>query len=183
MQAVLDGGDPLTYAPHVTRDRFAGRGPRSVVALEVMGDQVLPNTGTTALAQALALDVLAPNIELPPGLTSIESPAAGNRPDGQTAVLVQYAPATHGGNWGAEYGWLRYDPTPDLEGETKFRELPAPIKIANPLYETLDQVLGILETHRDGGPPRVHMTKPPVLDFDGDGNPDATDPAPLDPTL
>jgi pimeloyl-ACP methyl ester carboxylesterase len=184
MQAVIDGADPLTYAPHVLRDRFTigGRvlGPRSVVAIEVVGDQVLSNLGTDALAQELGLDVLAPHLELPTGLTSIPSPAAGNR-EGQTAVLVQYAPATHGANWSAERGTLRYLPTFPLEGEVRFPLLPDPITIENPIYETLDQVFEILHTHHAGEPPRVRMTRAPIRDFDGDGAPDDQDAAPYDP--
>ncbi|HWU88678.1 MAG TPA: hypothetical protein VN253_15535, partial [Kofleriaceae bacterium] len=186
MQAVLDGADPLTFAPHVLRDRFAigpaRLGPRSVVAIEVVGDQVLGNRGTDALAQALRLDVLAPYLEPPAGLRSIPSPAAGNL-DGQTAVLVQYAPATHGANWSSEHGTLRYVPGFPHDGDQPFPLLPAAITIPNPIYETLDQVGELLDTHAAGAPPRVRSTKPPVADFDADGTPDATDPAPYDPAI
>jgi len=184
MQAVIDGGDPLTYAPHVLRDRFAIGGrtlpPRNVVAIEVIGDQVLANVGTDALAQGLGLDVLAPHLDLPAGLSAVSSPAAGNR-DGQTAVLVQYAPATHGANWSAEKGTLRYLPTFPLEGEVRFPLLPDPVTIDNPIYETLAQVFEVLHSHQAGEAPRVRMTKVPVRDFDGDGTPDDQDPAPYDP--
>lgn len=184
MQAVIDGADPLTYAPHVLRDRFSigGRelGPRSVVAIEVVGDQVLANVGTDALARGLGLDVLAPSLDVPAGLATVASPAAGNRA-GQTAVLVQYAPATHGANWSAERGTLRYLPTFPLEGDVRFPMLPEPVTITNPLYETLDQVFEILHTHQAGEPPRVRLTRAPVHDFDGDGTPDDQDAAPYDP--
>jgi hypothetical protein len=186
MQAVIDGADPLTYAPHVRRDRLTigGRvlGPRHVVALEVVGDQVLSNRGTDALAQALRLDVLAPHLEPPAGLRSIPSPAAGNQ-GGQTAVLVQYAPATHGANWSAERGTLRYEPGTPQGGDVPFPLLPAPITIPNPIYETHAQVAEILATHRAGEAPRVRSTKPPVADFDADGTLDAADPAPYDPAI
>lgn len=185
MQAVIDGADPLTYAPHVLRDRFAiggtTLGPRSVIAIEVIGDQVLANVGTDALAQALGLDVLAPYLDLPEGLAPVASPAAGNR-DGQTAVLVQYAPATHGANWSAERGTLRYLPDFPLDGEVRFPLLVEPVTIDNPIYETLSQVFEVLHTHQAGAAPSVRMTKVPVHDFDGDGTPDDEDPAPYDPT-
>jgi dienelactone hydrolase len=186
MQAVLDGADPLTYAPHVLRDRFTigGRqlGPRSVIAIEVVGDQVLSNRGTDALAQALRLDVLEPHLELPAGLRSIPAPAAGNR-DGQTAVLVQYAPATHGANWSAERGTLRYLPEFPHAGDTPFPLLPATITIPNPIYETHAQVAEILATHRTGAAPSVSSTKPPMADFDADGAADVDDLAPYDPAV
>ena len=186
MQAVIDGADPLSYAPHVLRDRFtiggAQLGPRHVVALEVVGDQVLSNRGTDALAQALGLDALVPHLEVPEGIASVASPAAANR-DGQTAVLVQYAPATHGANWSSERGLLRYLPAFPAEGDDPFPRLPGAISIPNPIYETLEQVVEILATYQAGEAPRVRMTKPPVADFDADGSPDASDPAPYDPTI
>jgi len=100
-----------------------------------------------------------------------------------TAVLVQYAPATHGANWSSEHGTLRYLPAFPYAGDDPFPMLPAPVTIANPIYETLDQVTEILRTHQAGDPPRVRMTRPPVADFDGDGVPDASDPAPYDPAV
>ncbi|MBA3393869.1 MAG: hypothetical protein H0T89_14570 [Deltaproteobacteria bacterium] len=185
MQAVIDGADPLSYAPHILADRFTiggtVLGPRNVVAIEVLGDQVLSNLGTEALAQALGLQVLAPHLDLPEGMTSVPSPAAGNR-DGQTAVLVQYAPATHGCNWSCERGTLKYLPTFPVEGDDPFPLLPTAISIPQPIYETLEQVVEILDTYQSGEAPRVRMTKPPLADFDADGVPDVTDAAPYDPT-
>jgi hypothetical protein len=181
MQAVIDGADPLTYAPHVMRDRFASVGPRSVVCLEVVGDQVLSNTGTDALARELALDVLLPDLAPPSGLAEIASPAAGNGDAGTTAILVQYAPATHGANWSNEHGTLKYLPGFPFAGDERFPKLPAPVTITNPIYDTLDQVFEILATHQAGDAPRVRSTRAPIADFDGDGIPDDQDPNPYDP--
>jgi dienelactone hydrolase len=184
MQAVVDGADPLTYAPHILDDRFdigGVLGARSVVCLEVVGDQVLSNTGTDALARELKLDVLTPDLAPPTGLVEIASPAAGNR-GGQTAILVQYAPATHGANWSSEKGTLRYMPGFPAEGDTPFPRLPAPITIKEPIYETHAQVAEILSTYFAGEMPRVRSTLAPVADFDADGTPDATDSSPYDPS-
>jgi hypothetical protein len=183
-QAVLDGADPLTYAPHVLADRFAigarEVGPRHVVCIEVVGDEVLPNIGTDALSIGLGLDVLTPNLVVPPGLVEVASPASANR-DGQTAVLVQYAPAAHGTNWTSERGELHYMPGFPADGDNRFPELPSPITIANPIYATFEQVLEILDTHRSASAPSVRSTMTPVRDFDGDGRTDDVDPDPLDP--
>jgi dienelactone hydrolase len=186
MQAVVDGADPLTYAPHILTNRFdvpgvGVLGPRSIVCLEVVGDQVLSNTGTDALARELKLDVLVPHLAPPSGLVEIASPAAGNR-DGQTAILVQYAPASHGANWSAEKGVLRYLPGFPHAGDTPFPRLPAPITIKQPIYETHAQVAEILATYFAGEAPRVRSTLAPIADFDQDGTPDATDASPYDPT-
>jgi hypothetical protein len=186
MQAAIDGGDPLTYAPHILRDRFTIAGaelsPRSVIVIEVMGDQVLANVGTIALAQELELAVLEPYLEVPDGLVSIPAPAAGNL-GGQTAVLVQYSPATHGANWSAERGTLRFAPGFPVAGEDPFPRLPADITIANPIYETLDQVFEILASHRVTGVAGVKLTKAPTRDFDGDGVTDDLDAEPYDPAM
>jgi len=184
MQSVIDGADPLTYAPHILTDRFTIAGaplqPRSIVAIEVMGDQVLCNAGTEALAQGLELDVLTPDLAAPSGLVEIASPAAGNR-DGQTAILVQYAPATHGGNWSSEKGKLHYMPGFPFDGAERFPRLPKSVTIVNPIYETHDQVAEILATYFAGDAPRVRSTVTPIADFDDDGTPDAADPNPFDP--
>lgn len=185
MQAVLDGGDPLAYARHITRDRFtiAGEtlGPRSVVCLEVVGDEVLSNTGTSALAIGLGVSALAPHLEIPPGMPEVASPASANL-DGQTAILVQYSPATHGANWSSEHGELHFMPGFPVAGLDPFPQLPAPITIDNPIYATFDQVYDLLASHQAGAAPVVRSTLAPVHDFDDDGTPDADDPAPLDPT-
>ncbi|HSD85933.1 MAG TPA: hypothetical protein VLB44_00405, partial [Kofleriaceae bacterium] len=155
--------------------------PRSIVCLEVMGDEIMSNTSTEALARELGLDVLTPSLAAPTGLREIASPAAGNR-DGQTAVLVQYSPATHGGNWSSEHGVLRFVPGFPTPGDQPFQRLPSPVTIREPIYETHEQVAEILASHLAGEAPRVRVTIPPVADFDGDGVPDASDPAPYDPT-
>jgi dienelactone hydrolase len=187
MQAVIDGGDPLTFAPHVFGDRFEIAGaplpPRSVVAIEVLGDQVLSNEGTEALARGLGLDVLTPDLAPPSGLVEIASPASANR-DGVTAVMVQYAPATHGANWSAEHGVLRYMPGFPYDGtDDRFPRLAAPITISQPIYETHAQVAEILSTYFAGAAPLVRSTRAPMPDFDGDGRMDAVDPDPYNPAL
>lgn len=186
-QAVIDGADPLTLAPHVLGDRLAvggvPLGPRHVVALEVAHDEAIPNIATTALARALGLELLEPSLGPIESVASTPSPASANV-DGQTAILVQYAPATHGANWTSETGTMTYYPDVPRDGDDPFPRLPAPITIANPLHPTLDQVVAILDTHRHGAPV-VTSTVAPIADFDGDGVPDADETAagrdPYDP--
>jgi hypothetical protein len=73
-------------------------------------------------------------------------------------------------------------PTFPVDGDDPFPRLPHAIEIPNPIYETLAQVTEILKTYQTGTPV-VTMTKPPVADFDADGNPDATDPDPYEPAI
>jgi pimeloyl-ACP methyl ester carboxylesterase len=185
LQSIFDAGDSLTFARHVLKDRFTIEnqllGRRHVVCLEVMGDEVMPNIATEGLARGFGLFVLRPNLTPPTGMLQIESPASGNV-NSQTAVLVQYSPATHGYNWSAQQGQLEYVPGGPADGDDPFPKLGAPITIKEPLYETLDQVIEILATHFADQPPRVRSTHTPVADFDGDGRPDAIDPDPFDPT-
>lgn len=184
LQAVFDGGDPLSFAPHVLRDRFTIGGaplsPRHVVGIEVIGDEIMSNAGTIALARALGLSVVTPALE-PAGLPELASPASGNV-DGQTGLLVQYAPATHGFNWSHARGDLTFVPGFPHPEADPYPRLPTPIEIAEPLYETHEQVAEILATYRAGMAPVVRITKPPVRDFDADGRLDDVDPAPHDPT-
>lgn len=171
LQSIMDAADPMSYAPHVLRDRLSvgGQvlGPRHVVVLEVVGDEVIPNIATDALARAYGLEILAPHLERPTGLTTVASPASGNF-DGQTAVMVEYAPASHGSNWSSEVGYREFVPGFPHDGDEPFPRLEESFAIANPIYETLEQVVGIVDSHRDGLPV-VHSTLPPVADFDDDG--------------
>lgn len=184
LQAIFDGADSLTYARHVLRDRLTVENNildrRHVVVLEVMNDEVMPNVSTEALARAFGLHTLRPNIAPPSGLLQVESPASNNL-NAQTAVLVQYAPATHGTNWRAQTGTLEYEPGYPQMGAMPFPKLVKPITIDEPFYETHEQLAEILSTHFAGQPPRVRSTKAPVADFDGDGKLDNVDPDPYDP--
>ncbi|HUS68773.1 MAG TPA: hypothetical protein VMZ28_29760 [Kofleriaceae bacterium] len=165
VQSLVDAVDPMSWAPFVLRERLtvAGRpnGPRHLVALEVVGDEVIPNQATEAWARVVGLEVLTPHMEVPEGIAEVASPAAGNV-DGQTGVLVHYSPATHGANWTSEWGALRFEPGWPFEGAEKYPERAEPLVIANPIYETLDQVVEILDTHRTDGVPVVRSTQAPA---------------------
>jgi len=161
LQWLVDPADPLTYAPHLLRDRVevggAPIGPRSVVVLEVVGDEVIHNLATESLARAAGLEVLPPG-EVP-GLATASDPAAGNV-DGQTAVFVQIPNATHGANWTSEEGRLDFVPGFPHPGEDPFPRLEQPIAVVNPIYGTLEQVVEIVATHQAGDAPRVRAARP-----------------------
>ncbi len=168
--AIFDGADPLTYAPHVLRDRprvgETPLGPRSVVLGEVVGDEVLPNSATNALARALGIPLLAPAFGALPGIPVEAGPLAGNV-DGQTAALVQFAPANHGDNWSKEAGARKY--APFGEDDLDFQLLPATIPVANPVRAIHEQVRGMLAGVRDEETPVLVSTVRPRHDFDDDG--------------
>lgn len=166
LQAMVDAADPLTFAPHVLRERLsvAGQtlGPRHVVALEVLGDESIHNIATDSLARAMGLELLVPFAVETSGLTTVDSPATANV-DGQTGVIVQYGPAAHGENWSSERGRKSFVPGFPHLGEDPFPRLEEPLRLENPLYETLDQVLEVLLGHQAGEAPSVRSTIVPVL--------------------
>jgi len=166
MQAILDGADPLSFAPHTFINRFtyAGNlvGRRHVVCIEAIGDEIMSNQGTEALARAYKMAVLKPHLYPPEGMAQWPSPASGNY-ESQTAILVQYAPATHGYNWSAQHGELDYVPGFPHDADNPFPKLDKPIPIQEPIYETEAQVANILATHfATGGAPVVISTQTPV---------------------
>ena len=184
MQAIMEAGDSLAYAPHVLKNRLTvndtALGKRSVVLIQAVLDETMPAASTYALARNLGLAVLQPDLDPPSDFTQAPSPATGNVV-GQTGILVQYEPATHGYNWSAQHGQLKYQPNGQMDDGT-WAKLDTPITINEPIYETQAQVAQILLTHAAGMLPVVQSTKAPVADFDDDGVPDKMDPYPYDPT-
>jgi pimeloyl-ACP methyl ester carboxylesterase len=184
LQAIFDAGDSLTFARHVLRDRAVIENDflpkRHIVCIESMYDEIMPNVATEALARAFGLHVLTPNVEVPQGMFQIGSPGSNNVA-GQTGILVQYEPATHGYNWAAQEGRLQYQPGAPFEGDERFPKLAKSFTIQEPIYETHAQVAEILTTYFAGQSPFVRSTKPPARDFDGDGKLDSVDPDPHDP--
>jgi hypothetical protein len=168
--AILDGADPLSYAPHTLKDRFAVGGAtlsaRSVVLLEVVGDEVLPNRATHALARAFGTPLLAPFVTEVERLEVVEGRQQGNV-DGQTGALVQWSPATHGANWTSERGVRKFAPFTESDDEV-FVTLEQSVTINNPMRATLAQVIGILESYADGAP-AVEPSHIALPDFDDDG--------------
>ncbi|TNF26280.1 MAG: hypothetical protein EP329_21495 [Deltaproteobacteria bacterium] len=58
-QALIDAGDPVNYAPHVLKDRFAGAPPH-ILANMAIDDTVVPNVTSRALSRALGLEAVRP---------------------------------------------------------------------------------------------------------------------------
>jgi pimeloyl-ACP methyl ester carboxylesterase len=177
-QAVLDGADPLSFAPHIQRDRFivdgAENAPRHVLGIVVLGDEVMPNRSTDAWAKALGLPRLLPRLTTTI-VDEVSGPVRANA-DGQTAVLVEYAPATHGANWVSDRGVRKFAPY-DADDDT-FERLLNSIEIENPMRATMAQVTHALTTWKETGAPTVISTAPPRADFDDDGVEDTVDEAP-----
>lgn len=91
IQTLIDGGDPVSYAPHVLADRFAGAPPH-VLQQMVIGDETVPNVTNRSLARALGV-TLVPPVFQEVGLIDVaaSAPVRGNRDGGAvTAALFQY---------------------------------------------------------------------------------------------
>lgn len=96
MQAVIDSGDGVNFAPRVLSDRLVGQVPHLMILMAV-GDETVPNSSTAALARALGLPVLAPATLRWPGVTVVSAdPLSGNLDDGHTAGLFQHKLVTVG---------------------------------------------------------------------------------------
>lgn len=93
IQALIDAGDGVNYAPHVLANRLPDSGARPPHLLfgAVMGDQTVVNASNFALARALGTPQLPPVLE-PIGLVDAlaKAPVAGNMPNGRTAAFFQY---------------------------------------------------------------------------------------------
>jgi hypothetical protein len=177
--AMLDGGDPINFAP-LAFDR-AGLGvlegtPRDVVILESVGDEVLANAGTEGLAVSFGLGQLGPRYAPIMDLPLVAGPASANV-RGRTGLLLAFAPATHGEVWSKTNATRKYEPagTYDLS----FVRLPEPVAITNPVPEVRVFLEDLLRQALDDDPLLLEHPAPPVQDFDDDGLLDDVDPTPL----
>jgi hypothetical protein len=95
-QTILDPQDPHLHAPFLWRERLALSGSSrraSVLLVEGVGDGLVPNHTTEALALALGAVALAqPGRASLPGLEPARLPLAGNVDAETTGALVQWTP-------------------------------------------------------------------------------------------
>ncbi len=118
-QAIVDPGDPLNYAPHAFAEPLTsapGWGPRSVLLQEVVGDTIVPNTSSHAVARAAGLALMHEVVPVPT-LAPASAPISANGPGGSTAVLCQFD--TMNGGEIANHGELIFAP----EAQAQYVEL------------------------------------------------------------
>lgn len=137
IEFLLEGGDPLAYAPYVIEQPLAGAGPRHVVLLEARLDEAVPNIAGEALAGAMGLEPakVAASGAISydwtyPAPTVRQAPIMGNVVIGGkpvTAALVQFHPAFHG-MFTNQKGDRRDDAS-----TRPFAPLPAPLAIDAPI--------------------------------------------------
>ncbi|MBK7977731.1 MAG: hypothetical protein IPK07_32275 [Deltaproteobacteria bacterium] len=157
-QTIVEAGDSLAFAPHLVNEPltvsgFERNSPKSVMLIEAMGDEVVPNVSNEALARAIGLDQASPFARAVPGLAAVPSVVRGNRQvDGRTATaaLVQQNPASHGANLENQAGRMSYQPGFPFPGSDPFPRLTQPVAVAQPLEETQGSVLRFVRSIRAG---------------------------------
>lgn len=169
--AIVEPGDPLSFARHVIHEPFAleagGPGPpKSVLMTEVLDDEFIPNASTENLALALRLPLASPFAKAIEGMEVFEAPLSGNFTVHGTAVtgaLVQYHPASHGAI-DVRTGMLEFIPGFPHPCPDPFPQRPEPVPCPNPTDEAQAQLLHFLETARlgAGGTPEIVVTAPPA---------------------
>jgi len=109
-QAIVDPGDPLNYAHYALIEPLTsqpGFGARSVLLQEVVGDTIVPNSSSNAVARAARLGLMHEVIAVP-GLEPAAAPATANGPNGSTAIICQFDKMN--GNVVANHGELIFAP-------------------------------------------------------------------------
>jgi hypothetical protein len=122
IQAIIDPGDPITFAKYVVDSPATVNGAaltaKNFLQVEVVYDNYVPNEGNEALARALGIGLAVPNVGTNAGVSTMAMvkdpttivdrlPLPDVNPDtsglihdtpssGVTAVLVQTSPGRHG---------------------------------------------------------------------------------------
>jgi pimeloyl-ACP methyl ester carboxylesterase len=113
-QAIVDPGDPLNYARNALRYPLVEGAdePRSVLLQVVVGDTIVPNSSSNAVARAAQLGLMHEVIAVP-GLPAVGASTSGNGPNGSTAVLCQFDKMN--GDVTANHGELIF--APEAQGQ------------------------------------------------------------------
>jgi hypothetical protein len=161
---VIDGGDPIAFAPFVV----ATPNPpikRNVLMIEVLRDEIVSNASTEALARAMGIPLVRPHGPTLATLSEVDGAAAHDVPTmGATAVMIQLFPAEHGYDLFHKSGKRVYsvegpfygDPSQDV-----FRKLATPVRFENPYLETQTAALDFIAEALDGRVPTLKWTKAP----------------------
>jgi hypothetical protein len=208
LQTIHDADDPLLFASYLVSNPGSVGGqklaPRNVLAIEVVYDESVGNDGTEAWARAAGIGLAVPNVGPNAGVRTMAEvrdptkvpdriPLADVMPDGQglihdtpaagvTAVMVQTTPGTHYRNLTISKGERLY-PVP-FNQSTQPLALTKDYWVRHSYLEQWAMVTRFIgDAFAGGAAPNVTGFKPPVRDVDDDGNPDATDPDPSDPTV
>lgn len=204
-QTLAEAGDPLAYASKLVSSPAplagAATQPRNLFQTEVVYDELVANEGGEALARAGGWGMATPNVGPNAGVSALDGhtiyPGGGVKltmltPDnggfhdtpkpGVTALVAQVSPAQHGSDLVSSRGTRTFQIPYNTAtgGIDPVRQdavlVPCPYR---PLQDAMVRFFG---DAFDGKVPVVTGLPAPVRDLDGDGRPDESDGAPLDPT-
>ncbi len=96
-QAAVDPGDPINYVAHIAKAPFAGEEPRPLLMQNVLGDFLVANHASFALARAADASFIGPHIVETPGLPHLTIPASGVSGD-DLSLIAFYRDIEIGGN-------------------------------------------------------------------------------------
>lgn len=153
MQAAIEPGDPVAFAPLIATPPAAGK-PKSLLMLHAYSDEALPNQAGDALAALTgATAALIPDrtralrfVDLP----TAPLPIHRNR-DGATVVVASFDPATH-------IMFTRFADERKLEpGFPPVRELAEPQPVDNPIELLHDITVEFARSFRLDGVPTVRL--------------------------
>lgn len=169
MQHVIDGGDPIGVASTTTAPvPIGGETPpaRNMVLFEVLGDELVSNHATEALARAMGVPVLAPHQPLLTTLTPATGPSVKDLPEpGRTAVLVQLYPAQHGSDLYSKNGHRLYSKDRPVFGDSSvdpFPKLAKELDFENPYLEVQKAAFDFVAEAFEGKAPTLTWNKPPA---------------------
>ena len=91
-QPGLDRGDPMMFAQHIFEDRLTDGPAPSVLVQESMGDGIMPNICSEAMARRMGLTLIEPAQLGAPGLDRVDAPTCGHPATGLTQFTTSDIP-------------------------------------------------------------------------------------------
>ena len=202
-QTLAEAGDPIIYAHHIVTDPHPLAGtptePRNIFQIEVIYDELVSNESNEALARAGGWGLATPNVGTNAGvadrsgavmyptggitLTTLPRGSVHDTPKpGITAFVAQVSPGHHSADLVRSTGQRQYAiPYNTAQGGLDLQRGDTPLSVPCPYRELQAVMIGFFGDAFTGGKAPVAAGLPaPVRDADGDGEPDSSDPSPID---
>ncbi len=210
IQQVADPADAINFASYLVTAPGKINGtavpPRNVLQTSVVYDAWVPNEANEAFARAAGYGLAVPNVGSNAGINTmalVKAPATNPMPvplanvmpdasmlihdtptSGITAVLVQTSPSGHGSDQQASTADHTYAiPYSQFNSGTPYPKVTTPFSVKTSYLKLQATTTRFISDGFAGKVPNVTGFQAPVRDYDGDGNPDATDPDPNDPMV
>jgi hypothetical protein len=160
-QYLLEGGDPLAYAPYLLLAPVGGNAPKHVLQFSAHLDETVPNQANEALAGGLGLQPFDLSASERPDLSFWPmAPAEGALPTGpnvtgaggaaRVGAFVQFEPATHG-VLTTQTSYRHYDVTQPMP----YPKVDPPLTIDNPVVRAQGIYLRFMSDYFTTGEPTV----------------------------